>query len=136
MVRAKIDCKSGLDAFLEQYKTIGKTRIASSVLEEWFGANFVSLITTHFNALNNTLNQTWATRTGKYVKESVQDALIDGVGKPILKLINYLELNHSIHCLPNDLSSGLGNLPVANVYTNGIPGIINAFTSTQHDLCL
>eukprot|EP00794_Sanderia_malayensis_P004766 gene4766-5393_t len=122
MVRTKIDCKAGLDAFLEYYKAIAKNRQANAVLQEWFGVSVVSYITNHVTALNNTLDQTWKAKSGRTIKESVQKALVDGVGKPIVKLINYLELNHSIHCLENDMSSGLGNLPVANVYTNGIPG--------------
>ncbi len=121
MVRAKIDCKAGLDAFIETYKRIGATRNGKSVLEEWFGAAIIKRIETQFNSANS-LNKTWTAQNGKSIKQSVEEALIDGVGKPILKLMDYLEFNHSIHCLPNDFSSGLGNLPVADVYVNGKPG--------------
>lgn len=45
-----------------------------------------------------------------------------GLGEPLLQLIHYLEFEHSRHCLPKDVASGLANLPVNVVYTDGIPG--------------
>ena len=120
MVRAKIDCKAGLDAFKEAYKMIGTSRQATAVLKEWFAKTY--LADSFYAKINTTDNSAWIAEKKKSVKDSVKEALVDGVGKPILKLINYLEFNHSLHCLPNDFSSGLGNLPVSYVYVNGTAG--------------
>ena len=37
----------------------------------------------------------------------------------MVELIRYLKEEHLPHCLPRDLSSGLGSLPVDYVYLNG-----------------
>ena len=120
-VRAKIDCKSGLDAFKANYKLIASKRSASEVLNEWFAKYYLSADWVQ-KLLNDSVKSAWQTEKGKSVDKSLRDALVTGVGKPVLKLIDYLEFNHSIHCLPNDMSSGLGNLPVSHVYVNGTPG--------------
>jgi len=120
-VRAKIDCRSGLDAFKASYKLIASKRSASEVLNEWFASNFLDANMVP-KLLTAAVKNAWLKEKGKTVSQSLKDALVSGVGKPVLKLIDYLEFNHSIHCLPNDLSSGLGNLPVSHIYVNGTPG--------------
>ena len=120
-VRAKIDCRSGLDAFKANYKLIASKRSASEVLNEWFSKNFLDANMVP-KLLSAAVKDAWLKEKGKSVSQSLKDALVSGVGKPVLKLIDYLEFNHSIHCLPNDLSSGLGNLPVSYIYVNGTPG--------------
>ena len=119
MVRAQIDCKSGLDALKARYKNIGAKQTSEAVLQEWYTKTYLS--TWFYHQLNTSVNDTWIKLYGKPIRESIKEALIDGFGKPMLKLMRYLEFNHSIHCLPNDLSSGLGNLPVDYVYYNGKP---------------
>ena len=44
-----------------------------------------------------------------------------GIGKPVVELIDYLENDHMKHCLPKDVSSGMGSLPVDFIYVNGKP---------------
>lgn len=120
-VRAKIDCKAGVDAFKARYKLIASKRSAAEVLNEWFSRHYLDVNRVQ-KLLNDTVKSAWLAEKGKSVNNSLKDALVTGVGKPVLKLIDYLEFNHSVHCLPNDLSSGLGNLPVSHVYVNGTPG--------------
>ena len=120
-VRAKIDCRSGLDAFKANHKLIASRRSPPAVLDEWYASNYLRSDMVH-RMLTKQVKDAWSAETGKTVNESLKDALVAGVGQPIMKLINYLEFNHSLHCLPNDLSSGLGNLPVSHVYVNGTPG--------------
>ena len=121
MIRAKIDCQSGLDAFKARHKILTKERKGSAVLKEWFSRQYRSKGL--YEKINKTVSDAWLSEKGKTVEESVKEALVTGVGDPLVKLINYLEFNHSKHCLPNDLSSGLGNLPVSHVYINGVQGI-------------
>ena len=121
-VRAKIDCRSGLDAFKNNHKLIASKRSVSEVLNEWYSKNYLRADMVH-SLLNKTVQDAWFAEKGKAINDSLMDALVTGVGKPILKLIDYLEFNHSMHCLPNDVSSGLRNLPVPFVYVNGTPGM-------------
>ena len=120
-VRTKIDCRSGLDAFKASYKLIASKRSAEEVLNEWYAAHYLSKDMVQ-KFISAKVKDAWLAEKGKTVDKSFRDALVAGVGRPILKLIDYLEYNHSRHCLPNDLSSGLGNLPVSHVYVDGIPG--------------
>ena len=128
MVRAQIDCKAGLDALKERYKSIGAKQTAEAVLQEWYAKLYLS--SSFYKQLNTSVNDTWLRLYGKPIQESIKEALIDGFGKPMLKLMRYLEFNHSVHCLPNDLSSGLGNLPVDYVYYNGKPNTNEKTTKT------
>lgn len=60
--------------------------------------------------------------TAKYGKNAsilVEESLITNVGSPLLDLFEYLGSEHIPHCVPNNVSSGLGTLPVDYVYYNG-----------------
>ena len=58
-------------------------------------------------------------RHGKNVSALVEESLIRNVGSPIADLLEYLENEHLPHCVPSNVSSGLGTLPVPYVYFNG-----------------
>ena len=118
MVRAKIDCKAGLDAIKQVYKNIALDQKPESVLKEWYAKYF--LRPSFYSKLSSATNHTWSKENNRSsVDLSIKTALIDGFGKPILALLKYLEFNHSLYCLPDDVSSGLGNLPVDYIYYNG-----------------
>lgn len=56
---------------------------------------------------------------GKTGTALVEESLIREVGSPLADLFEYLENEHLPHCLPSNVSSGLGTLPVGYVYYNG-----------------
>ena len=62
------------------------------------------------------------------VRTSINEALVEYVGKPLDSLLNYLEFNHSQYCVPSNISSGLATLPLLYIYKNG--GIIG--NATRH----
>ena len=56
---------------------------------------------------------------GKNGSTLVEEILIRNVGSPLADLLEYLGNEHLKHCLPSNVSSGLGTLPVDHVYYNG-----------------
>jgi len=56
---------------------------------------------------------------GKNGSTLVEEILIKNVGSPLADLLEYLGNEHlTRHCLPSNVSSGLGTLPVDHVYYN------------------
>ena len=121
MVRSSIDCKAGLDALKEKYPMVAQLNTSEGVLKEWYTRLYLK--PPYLAKLERGVNASWQKQhDGQTVKEAIREALVKGIGEPILKLINFLEFEHSRHCLPNNLASGLANLPVDFVYTDGIAG--------------
>lgn len=102
MVRAVEDCKSGLDAFKEKYHEIALSGDSSGVFKEWWTAKY--LAPDFLQSLNKDVEPRWKALYRKTIKQSIALALEEGIGKPVLKLIRYLEIEHSSHCLPNNVS--------------------------------
>ena len=61
----------------------------------------------------------WQDDKGLSVQESVDAALLENIGTPIHNMLSYLEFNHSLHCVPSNVSSGLATLPLPEIYWNG-----------------
>ena len=120
MIRTVIDCQAGVDALKESYRQLSLANKSEGVLQEWFAKSYLK--PEYLGNLENEVDDKWAKdHNGENVNASLQQALKEGVGQPMLDLINYLDHEHRSHCLPNDLASGLANLPVDYVYNNGVP---------------
>ena len=120
MVRATRDCVSGVDALKEKFRKISLANDSSGVLQEWFAKLYIT--DSFVQKLEEGVDDKWkANHGGKNVTESVESALVDGIGQPLLDLINYLEFDHMKHCVPDNVSSGLSNLPLDYVYVNDVP---------------
>ena len=127
MVRSSIDCKAGLDAFKEKYPKVAQSSSPEGVLDEWYAKLYLK--PQYLAKLNRGVNERWQKEhAGQDVAEAIRKALVKGVGQPLSNLIHYLENEHSRHCLPNDVASGLANLPVDFVYTDGVPDPKNRTT--------
>ena len=123
MVRSVYSCKSGLDAFKAHYiKTARKNNPEDILKEEVFLKNFRKDF--FIMNLSNEDRMQWLRMKGKEVSASIEEALVEGFGKPITEFIDYLEKRHIKHCLPKDLSSGLAGIPVDHIYIDGRPTII------------
>ncbi|XP_015757731.1 PREDICTED: uncharacterized protein LOC107337124 [Acropora digitifera] len=121
MVRSSIDCKAGLDAFKEKYPMVATRNSSTGVLEEWYTQQYLKR--SYLAKLEREVNASWRQQHGgQSVREAIKEALLKGIGEPLINLIHYLEFTHSRHCVPNDVASGLANLPVDFVYTDGVPG--------------
>lgn len=120
MVRTVIDCQAGVDALKEKYRNLSLANSAEGVLTEWFAKRYLNA--NYLVNLSKGVDDKWTKHhNGKNANASLKEALKKGVGQPFLDLINYLDNEHKNHCLPNDLASGLSNLPVDYVYDNLVP---------------
>ena len=127
MVRTSIDCKAGLDAFKEKYPEIAKANNSLGVLREWSVSLYLQ--PAYLANLDSGVNSRWQIEhSGQSVKDAIKQVLIKGFGEPVLNLIHFLEYEHSRHCLPESVASGLANLPVDYVYTDGVPDLGNRTT--------
>ncbi|KAM7443428.1 hypothetical protein ABFA07_007884 [Porites harrisoni] len=120
MIRTEIDCQAGVDALKESYRQLSLSGEAAGILAEWFAKSYLK--TDYLAKLASGVDDKWTKgHNGENVNASIVKALEEGIGQPLLDLINYLDNEHKSHCLPNDLASGLANLPVDFVYINGTP---------------
>lgn len=127
MVRSSIDCKAGLDAFKEEYPEIAKANDSMGVLREWSASLYLK--PAYLANLDSGVNARWRIEhSGQSARDAIREALVKGFGEPVLNLIHYLEYEHSRHCLPETVASGLANLPVDYVYTDGVPDLGNRTT--------
>ncbi|XP_068740559.1 uncharacterized protein [Montipora capricornis] len=69
--------------------------------------------------LDLSVSQAWEKKHGKSVRASIDEALVEYVGRPLDSLLKYLEFNHSQYCVPSNISSGLATLPLQFIYRNG-----------------
>ena len=119
MIRTLIDCQAGVDALKESYRKLALANSSDGVLGEWFAKPYLE--GDYLAGLESGVNDQWAASHGQSVNASIREALKEGLGEPLLELINHLQFDHMRHCLPNNLASGLASLPVDYVYNNGIP---------------
>ena len=60
----------------------------------------------------------WQQRYGKNMSRSLDDALVDYIGTPLVSLFKYLE-DHLVYCPPSNISRGMGTRPLDFIYYNG-----------------
>lgn len=117
MVYSEEACKSGRDSLKRKYLNIG-LKNAEGVLEEGYVKDIVD--NNYFSSITEEMNTTWKDEhSGKSVKASLKDYLVKYMGDPMHKLLRYLEHEHSLHCVPSNVSSGLASLPLDFVYFKG-----------------
>ncbi|XP_068740560.1 uncharacterized protein [Montipora capricornis] len=117
MVRSVEECKAGIDSFKQEYFKIaqdGETGIYNETfMKPIFDESFLgSLKPEH-------LKQWQDDNGGKTVHDSLREYSLEYIGRPIYKVIRFLETENLYHCVPSSVSSGLANLPVSYVYFNG-----------------
>ena len=70
----------------------------------------------YLKKLESSVQGAWRSKYGKTVEGSLNEALLNDLGKPIKAFIDYVKLNYSRHCIPDDKVSGLASLPVDYVW--------------------
>lgn len=116
MVRSISECAQGIECMKQYYLDLFTRKKPDAVLS-WYGVHsriqdFVSHVPIrHLSA--------WIEKYGKNMSESLNDGVIKFVGTPLVSLFEYLENDHITHCVPGNVSSGLGTRPVDYVYFNG-----------------
>ena len=152
MVRSLDECKDGMDCIKRSYLSLYTTRNPDSVLS-WAGVGY--RITKFISSVEIPLLSQWIAKYGETMSESLSEAVVKFVGLPVIDLLQYLENEHIAHCVPSNVSSGLGTRPVDYVYVNGTrtsqrtsktldgrerimegrqayTGVLSYFTSTNH----
>ena len=116
MVRSISECAEGIEC-IKQYNLDLFTRKKPDAVLSWYGVHsriqdFVSLVPIRDLSA-------WIEKYGKNMSDSLNDGVIKFVGTPLVSLFEYLENDHMTHCVPSNVSSGLGTRPVDYVYFNG-----------------
>ena len=116
MVRSIRECVEGIEC-MKQYNLNLFTRKKPDAVLSWYGVrsgiqDFVSHVPIRDLSA-------WIEKYGKNMSDSLCDSVIKFVGTPLVSLFEYLENDHMTHCVPGNVSSGLGTRPVDYVYFNG-----------------
>ena len=152
MVRSLDECKNGIECIKRSYLSLYTTRNPYSVLS-WAGVGY--RVTKFISGVEIPVLSQWIAKYGENMSESLSEAVVKFVGLPMIDLLQYLENGHITHCVPSNVSSGLGTRPVDYVYINGTrtsirtsktldgrerimeggqayAGVLSYFTSTNH----
>ena len=117
MVQPMEVCRASVDALKSYNSGIGD-KGPEGVWDEPIG-NIV-LSEDFYEDLEDDVVTKWQAKyDNQYPSETLKKALLDGIGKPFQKYLNYLKGEHLKHCVPSTVSSGLSKLPLKNVYTDG-----------------
>ena len=116
MVQPREVCLASIDALEQAYPAMLEGG-PKGILEEFSGwmiteGMFLSMI-------QDDVEKEWKKREGMTIKQSLEEALVKGFGKPWQDYIDYLKKEHLDHCVTSDIASGLSMLPLDGVYKKG-----------------
>jgi len=117
MVYSQEACVSGRDALKRKYLNIA-LKNETGVLDEDYVK--VALNDDYYSDITDDMKNQWKDQTGKTVKQSMSDYLVEYMGKPMNQLLRYLEHEHYRFCVPSNFSSGFASLPLAHVWVDGV----------------
>lgn len=114
MVGSVTVCKEGKQCLEDTYVEIASQKSGRGIL-----AAFTNSINSFLSKMSPDELANILEKHGVNATALVEDSVIKNVGSPLAGLFEYLEKEHLPHCLPSNVSSGLGTLPVDHVYFNG-----------------
>ncbi|PFX32480.1 hypothetical protein AWC38_SpisGene2683 [Stylophora pistillata] len=116
MIRSRSECAEGLNCMKGKYRDLFTRKSPEAVLS-WYGVRRdIENFARHVNMQDSSL---WINKYGKNMSDSLTNAVVEFIGMPLVSLFDYLENDHMAHCVPSNVSSGLGTRPVDHVYVNG-----------------
>ncbi|XP_031554857.1 uncharacterized protein LOC116291787 [Actinia tenebrosa] len=122
MVNTETECKAGLRCLQSLYFGFGRERNNGNAILGWFVPDNYAFNMTRFlsslRANKTTVNQ-WREKYNSTLRNSVLRLLVERIGKPLNDLIYYLENEHHLYCVPDNVIHGLASRPVRYVYFNG-----------------
>jgi len=113
MVRAKEDCEAGFNALNSKYRNRGADIVKSFNVSSKT-AYFIS--EKYYSKLSVGDRSNWGPGANLSVEMFVANELVESIGKPLDALLSYLKEEYRRHCVPSTVTSGLGNLPIDNVW--------------------
>lgn len=114
MVGSVTVCKEGKQCLEDTYVEIASQKSGRGIL-----AGFTNSIDSFLSKMSPDELAKILEKHGVNATALVEESVIKNVGSPLAGLFEYLEKEHLPHCLPSNVSSGLGTLPVDRVYFNG-----------------
>lgn len=114
MVGSVTVCKEGKQCLEDTYVEIASQKSGRGIIEA-----FTNSISSFLSKISPDELAKILEKHGMNATALVEDSVIKNVGSPLADLFEYFEKEHLPHCLPSNVSSGLGTLPVDYVYFNG-----------------
>ncbi|XP_022779081.1 uncharacterized protein LOC111320683 isoform X1 [Stylophora pistillata] len=114
MVGSVTVCKEGRECLEDIYIEVSSQQSGRGILSA-----FQDQISTFVSKISSEEAEKIIAKHGMNGTVLVEESLVRNVGSPLLDLFEYFENEHLPHCLPTNISSGLGTLPVDHVYLNG-----------------
>lgn len=114
MVGSITVCKEGKKCLEDLYSEVSSQKSGGGII-----ASFKDSISFFLSKISPDESAKISEKHGKNATALVEESLISDVGSPLADLFGYLENEHLPHCVPSNVSSGLGTLPVGYVYYNG-----------------
>lgn len=129
MVNSIEECIAGYDCLVDYFKIIGAYPSAKNIIfEQQSGALLIHPSMYKIWFINAT--KPWLQKYGKSLVSSLKEAVIENLGEPLAQLFLYLSGEYRSHCIPSNVSSGLGTRPVSYVYTDGVANLSQPTTKT------
>lgn len=116
MVQPREVCLASADALEQAYPSLLENG-PKGILQEFTGwmiteGMFLSMI-------QEDVEKEWKKKEGMTIKQSLEEALVAGFGRPWQDYIDYLRNEHLKHCVNSEISSGLSMLPLDDIYKDG-----------------
>ena len=116
MVQSLDECKEGIVCMKEIYRSFFTSRRPETVLT-WWGVR--SRINSFASGVSSRDLRQWVSNYGSNLSQSLFEGVVKHIGEPLVSLFDYLENDHMTHCVPSNVSSGLGTRPISFVFVNG-----------------
>ena len=84
------------------------------VLSERFAKMLIN--PSYYSKISDDESQKLQTNFNKEIHQEISEVLVQYLGSPLHDFINFLKNNHTRHCVPADVASGLANLPLRRVW--------------------
>lgn len=116
MVRSVEECLAGTDSIKRKYLNVSLYN-ETGIWKEWFVEPILD--PEYYSNITKKVDDAWKKKHGMNVSDTVKDYLLTYLGKPLHQLLRFLEEEYIRYCVPSNLSSGLGRLPLKYVWYDG-----------------
>lgn len=116
MVQPREVCLASVDALEQSYPSLSENG-PKGILEEFSGWMITEGL--FLSMIQSDVEKEWKEKEGMTIKQSLEEALVKGFGKPWQAYVDYLKNEHLQHCVNSDIASGLSMLPLDGIYKNG-----------------
>eukprot|EP00112_Aurelia_sp_Birch-Aquarium-sp1_P011295 Seg2375.5 transcript_id=Seg2375.5/GoldUCD/mRNA.D3Y31 product="hypothetical protein" protein_id=Seg2375.5/GoldUCD/D3Y31 len=116
MVQPREVCLASIDALEQAYPMLLEDG-PKGILDEFVGWMVVD--GSFLRNVEASAEKKWKETYGISMKQSLQEAMVKGFGKPWQEYVDYLKNDHIKHCVTSKIASGLSMLPLGNIYNEG-----------------